>query len=44
MVKIIWQNKVVELEDAVGLTVREAVLSAKDQFLNISLNFSNFEE
>ena len=38
MIKIIWNDKVVELENVNGLTVREAILSKKEDFPNISIN------
>jgi len=38
MIKLIWNNKVIEVEDGDGLTVREVILNNRDNFPNISLN------
>lgn len=38
MIRMIWNNKIVDLEEADGLTVREAILSKKEEFPNISVN------
>jgi len=40
MVRMLWNNKSIDLQSGDGLSIREIVLKYKEYFENISLNFS----
>jgi molybdopterin converting factor small subunit len=40
MVKVLWNNKNIELQSGDGISIRELVVKYKEYFDNISLNFS----
>lgn len=40
MVKIIWMNKKIKFESAAGSTIQQTIVSNKELFTGISLNYS----